>query len=46
MISTKNAEPVLAKWLGGKDPTGFVPKELIGKAEAKYEYSWGRQKLV
>jgi len=21
----------------------FVPKEMIGKAEAKYEYSWGRQ---
>ena len=21
----------------------FVPKELVGKVEAKYEYSWGRQ---
>ena len=21
----------------------FVPEELIGKADAKYEYSWGRQ---
>ena len=28
---------------GWERPNWFVPEELIGKVEAKYEYSWGRQ---
>jgi glycine cleavage system aminomethyltransferase T/glycine/D-amino acid oxidase-like deaminating enzyme len=28
---------------GWERPNWFVPKDLIGKVEAKYQYSWGRQ---
>jgi len=39
----KNRGACFGEVAGWERANWFVPKELIGKVEAKYEYSWGRQ---